>query len=335
MHQSPTICRDRPTSMDPLSEALSLLNTHSSLFAGLKAGGDWAIDFPPPDGVKFNAIVEGTCWLVVEGLGQPIQLTAGDCFLLPRKRAFSLRSDLSFPAIHSEAIYRHAVNGIASCGTADAFFLIGGRFDFGEEASLLFEGLPAVAVIKSGTDQASVLNWALRRMAHELTNPSLGNSIIVQHLGHIMLVQVLRMYSTQEVNNVPGWLVAISDPRIGVTIQAIHADPARSWTVENLAEIAGVSRSTFALRFKEKSGTTPLEYVLRWRMQLAAKFLKTNNQVTISSIAQKLGYDSDSAFSHAFKRVMGCSPREYRERAVSISWPGARPALVKKPRVLG
>lgn len=319
MYQSPTVCRDRPKPMDPLSEALSLLNTRSSLFAGLKAGGDWAIDFPPPEGVKFNAILEGTCWIMVEGVEQPIQLEAGDCFLLPRKRAFSLRSDLSLPAIHSDAIYRHAVNGVAICGTAEEFFLIGGRFDFGEEARLLFDGLPAVAVIKSGSDQASVLNWALRRMAHELTNPSLGNSIVVQHLGHIMLVQVLRMYSIQEGNSAPSWLVAISDPRIGATIQAIHADPARSWTVENLAKIAGVSRSTFALRFKQKSGVTPLEYVLRWRMQLAARFLNTNNHVTISSTAQKLGYDSDSAFSHAFKRVMGCSPREYRERAASIS----------------
>ncbi|MBY8972765.1 AraC family transcriptional regulator [Pseudomonas sp. P867] len=305
--------------MDLLSEALSLLNTRSSLFAGLKAGGDWAIDFPPPEGVKFNAILEGSCWLMVEGVEQAIRLTAGDCFLLPRKRAFSLRSDLSLPAIHSDEIYRHAVNGVAICGTAEEFFLIGGRFDFGEQARLLLDGLPAVAVIKSGSDQASVLDWALRRMAHELTNPSLGSSIVVQHLGHIMLVQVLRMYSIQEGNSAPSWLVAISDPRIGATIQAIHADPARSWTVENLAKIAGVSRSTFALRFKQKSGVPPLEYVLRWRMQLAARFLNTNNHVTVSSTAQKLGYDSDSAFSHAFKRVMGCSPREYRERAASTS----------------
>jgi len=319
MQQGPIICRDRPAHlMDPLSETLSLLNTHSSFFAGLKAGGDWAIDFPPPDGIKFNAIVEGTCWLMVEGVEQPIRLTAGDCFLLPRKRAFSLRSDLSFPAIHSDAIYRHAVNGIASCGTADEFFLIGGRFDFGEEARLLFDGLPPVAVIKSGSDQACVLNWALQRIAHELTSPALGNSIVVQHLGHIMLVQVLRMYLIQEGNTAPSWLLAISDPRIGATIQAIHADPARSWSVENLAKIAGVSRSTFALRFKQKSGVAPLEYVLRWRMQLATRLLKTN-RTTISSIAQKLGYDSDSAFSHAFKRIMTCSPREYRERVAPLS----------------
>lgn len=304
--------------MDPLSEVLSLLGTQSSFFAGLKAGGDWAIDFPPPDGIKFNAIVEGACWLTVEGVAQPIWLERGDAFLLSRKRVFSLRSDLSMPAIHSDEIYRHAIDGVAKYGPADSFFLIGGRFAFGEEAGLLFEGLPPVAVIRSGSDQALVLNWALQRLAHEFATPSLGSSIVIQHLGHIMLVQVLRIYLAQEGNSTPSWLLAVSDPRIGAAIQAIHADPSRAWKIEDLARIAGTSRSTLALRFKQKAGVAPLEYVSRWRMQLAARALKSDN-TTISAIAQRLGYNSDSAFSHAFKRVMKCSPREHREKLARIS----------------
>jgi len=304
--------------MDPLSEVLSLLSTRSSVFAGLKAGGDWAIDFPPPDGIKFNAVVEGTCWLTVRGVGHPIRLAAGDCFLLPRQRAFSLRSDPSLPAIHSDEIYRHARDGIARCGSADAFFLIGGRFAFGEEAGVLFDGLPAVAVVKGGSDQASVMNWALQRMAHELATPSPGNAMVVRHLGHIMLVQVLRIYLAQEGNGAPGWLRALSDPRLAAAMQAVHADPSRAWTVQALADVAGVSRSTFALRFRQKAGVAPLDYVARWRMQLAARSLRTRH-LTISSIAQKLGYESDSAFSHAFKRIMKCSPRDYRERLDSAA----------------
>lgn len=315
MQQSPIFYRDRPgTRMDPLSEVLSLLSTESSFFAGLKAGGAWAIDFPPPDGIKFNAIVQGKCWLVVEGEKRPIQLEARDCFLLSRKRAFSLGSDLALTAVKSETIYCQAINGIARCGSADAFFLIGGRFAFGEEAGLLFDALPPVAVIKGGSEQASVLSWALERLAHELTSPSPGSSLVVRHLGHLMLVQVLRIYLAQEGNSTPSWLLALSDPRVGSVIQAIHADPARRWTVDDLAEVAGVSRSTLALRFKQKAGSGPLEYVLRWRMQLATRALRSNH-VTISSIAQKLGYDSDSAFSNAFKRIVKCSPREYREKA--------------------
>ncbi|WP_341678771.1 AraC family transcriptional regulator [Niveibacterium sp. SC-1] len=298
--------------MDPLSEVLSLLSTQSSFFAGLKAGGEWAIDFPPPSGIKFNAVVEGDGWLTVEGVEAPIRLEAGDCFLLSRGRRFTLRSDPALPTIEAEQVYRNAVNGIARCGTADAFFLIGGRFTFGEEAASLFEALPPVALIKSDSDQASVLRWALQRMAHELAHPSPGNAIVIEYLGHIMLVQVLRLYLAQE-GNTPSWLMALADPRIGAVIQAIHAEPARRWTVEGLAAVAGASRSTFALRFKQKAGVAPLEYVLRWRMQLATRSLR-NRSGTISSIAQTLGYDSDSAFSNAFKRVMKCSPREYRER---------------------
>ena len=145
--------------MDPLSEVLALLNTQSSFFAGLKAGGDWAIDFPAPDGIKFNAVVEGACWLSVEGVAQAIRLERGDCFLLSRRRTFSLRSDPGLPAVPADQVYRHAVQGIARCGTADGFFLIGGRFAFGEAAGLLVDGLPPVAVVKSGSEQAAVLSW--------------------------------------------------------------------------------------------------------------------------------------------------------------------------------
>nr|WP_314490879.1 AraC family transcriptional regulator [uncultured Pseudomonas sp.] len=303
--------------VDPLSETLALLDTQNSFFAGLQAGGEWAIDFPPPEGIKFNAVLEGTCWLKVEGVETPLHLVAGDCFLLPHRRAFSLCSDLGLPAVHSDTIYRHAVNGIARCSTAHDFFLIGGRFAFGDEASLLLEGLPSVALVKSGSDQASVLNWALQRLAQEMTEPSLGSALVVRHLGHIMLVQVLRLYSSQVGDGAPSWLSALCDPRIGAAIQAIHADPARAWTVQCLAKVAGLSRSTFALRFKQKSGVSPLAYVLRWRMQLASGWLK-NTDTSVSRIAQTLGYDSDSAFSHAFKRVMARSPREYRLRAVPV-----------------
>lgn len=143
---------------------------------------------------------------------------------------------------------------------------------------------------------------------------------MVQHLGHIMLVQVLRIYLEQEGGNTPGWLSALSEPRIGAAVQAIHTSPAQRWTVEALAQVAGVSRSTLALRFKQAAGFSPLEYVLRWRMQLATRSLR-NTHLTISSIAQALGYDSDSAFSNAFKRIIKCSPREYRERARAVAQP--------------
>ncbi len=299
--------------MDPLSEVLSLLPIRHSVVAGLKAGGSWAIDFPAPDGIKFNAIVHGGCWLRVDGVDLPIRLQDGDGFLLTCRRAFSLCSDPRLPTIPADTVYRHAVNGIASCGNADAFFLIGGRFAFGKEAALLLESLPPVAVVRSGSDQAATLNWALHCLARELATPSPGHAMLIQHLGQIMLVQVLRVFLAQAGPH-DGWLSAIADPRLGAAIQAIHADPARRWTVQGLADIAALSRSAFAAHFSKRVGMPPLEYVLRWRMQLAAKALR-GRRASISSVAQQLGYDSDSAFSHAFKRIMACSPRAYRQRS--------------------
>jgi hypothetical protein len=157
--------------MDPLSEVLSLLSPQGSIFAGLKCGDDWALHFPPYDEIKFNAIVEGQCWLTVEGAEQPVLLETGDCFLLPRGRAFSLASDLAQRG--AEVTCRRTADRIFRYGSADAFYLIGGRFAFGDEASLLFDDLPPVAIVKRDSDEASVLRWTLHRLAHEPARSSI------------------------------------------------------------------------------------------------------------------------------------------------------------------
>jgi hypothetical protein len=139
--------------MDPLSDVLSQLDAHSSFFTGLEAGGDWAIRFPAPDGIKFNAVIEGSCWLVVEE-ELPVLLLKGDCFLLSKRRPFMLASDLEIEPIESQEVYRDAENGIARYQQRTGFFLIGGRFGFCEEARLLFDGLPATIVVNGESDQA-------------------------------------------------------------------------------------------------------------------------------------------------------------------------------------
>ncbi|HFF8809488.1 TPA: AraC family transcriptional regulator [Klebsiella pneumoniae] len=302
--------------MDPLSEMLAPLSSQNTFFGGLKAGGDWALHFSSPPEGKFNAVVRGSCWLALAGIDAPIRLEDGDCFLLTRSVAVTIGSDLSLPALDAEALYRHAPNGVACYGSAEDCWLVGGRFAFGDESERLFSALPALMVSKGGTEEAAILHWALQRLADEVFAPSPGSTLMTHHLGHIMLTQALRIYLAGEKSTAPGWLPALFDARIGVAMQAIHAEPARRWTVEALAAKAGVSRSTLALRFKQKVGMAPLEYVLYWRMLLAARALR-NGHATVSSIAQNLGYDSDSAFSNAFKRVMHCSPRNYRKLGYS------------------
>jgi AraC-like DNA-binding protein len=121
----------------------------------------------------------------------------------------------------------------------------------------------------------------------------------------------LRLYLAEGLRGGVGWLFALADNQMSAAINAMHDDPAQGWTIQKLAERAGMSRSTFALKFKQTVGATPMEYLTRWRMQLAGDKL-ANASDPISVIAQSLGYESESAFSTAFKRVMGCAPRQYR-----------------------
>ncbi|MBR8128295.1 AraC family transcriptional regulator [Burkholderia ambifaria] len=301
--------------MDPLSEVLSLLETRDSYFIGLRAGGDWAVALPPPDGIKFNAVVEGSCWLSVDGAGPPVRLHAGDCFLLASPRAFTLASDPSVTPMAVADVYRNIERGIAHYGEPVNCFLIGGRFSYDEGMPLLLGSLPPVVVVNGDSGQAQVLRWALQQLADEFGASSPGASLMVRHLGHMMLVQILRRYMDGGANGEVGWLAGFADARVSAALAAIHAAPAQRWTVDALAACCHVSRSTFALHFKRRLGFGPLEYVLRWRMQLAMRELRRSS-APISAVAQMLGYDSDSAFGHAFKRIVGCAPSTYRhERA--------------------
>lgn len=300
--------------MDPLSDVLSLLGTGDSHFAGLKAGGRWAIHFPPPIGMKFNAVVDGACSLRVEGVASDIRLQRGDCFLLSRPRRFTLASDLDETPVDAADVFKNTDDGVAVHGSGNDVFLIGGAFAFSEEAARLLEVLPPIVVVNGTSAPASVLQWALQRLSYELGHHRPGASLMSQHLGHMMLVEVLRLHIAKAADNPVGWLFALSDTRIKRSIEAIHAAPARKWNLNDLAAVAGVSRSTFAARFKQKVGHSPLDYVVRWRIHLAACELRLRD-ATVTAIAQKLGYESDSAFSSTFRRVMDCSPTAYRRRA--------------------
>lgn len=303
--------------MDPLSDVLSLLEPEGTHFAGLRAGGQWAIAFPPPDGLKFNALVEGTCFLSVDGAGPPVRLDAGDCFLLSQPRAFTLSSEPDIEPVDAHEVFRTSQQGVAQYGEAQETFLTGGAFSFPEEAKIVLGVLPPLVVIRSASESAPVLQWSLRRFAHELVSSLPGSALMARQLGYMMLIEVLRLCMSDR-DNPGGWLFALSDPRVNAAIEAVHADPARRWTVAKLAGLAGVSRSTFALHFTRKVGHSPLEYVTRWRVHLACRELRMHD-ATISSIGQTLGYESDSAFSNTFKRLMACSPRDYRVRQRAMS----------------
>jgi len=298
--------------MDTLSNVLPFLKPDTFVSAGLSAGGEWAIQFPSHEGIKFNAVRKGSCMLQVDGDDHIYHLKPGDCFLLTSGRPFVLGNDLSLREIPSDTIYDQAKNGIAVCNAGDEFFLVGARFHFEKEHNkLLFGQLPPVIYVPEELDQAAVLRWGLERFTKEFHTQQPGRLTIMEHLAPVMLVQVLRIYLSTNNCRQPNWLSAFSSPQLSKVIEAIHTCPENKWTVATLGEIAGMSRSGFALKFKQVIGLSPLDYVTQWRMLIAGKHLQ-HGEMNINEIASYIGYESDSSFSAAFKKATGKSPRHYQ-----------------------
>jgi AraC-like DNA-binding protein len=296
---------------DPLSEVLALLKPQSYTSGGFALRGDLAISFPRHQGIKCYAMLSGQCFLTIEGAADPVVLNAGDCFVLPRGLPFVLATDPALPPVHySVAKVRLSMSHEAPDMTPGDRYLVGGHFVLtGGPARMLLESLPAIVHIGREADRAA-MRWSLERMREELRAPQPGGSLIVQQLAYMMLIQALRLHLSDASVAVPGWMSALSDKHMSIAIACMHQEPGRRWTLESLAERVGMSRSVFALRFREIVGVTPMEYLTRWRMLLACDRLKDSSE-GLSAIAQSLGYESESAFGKAFRRVMGCSPRKY------------------------
>jgi AraC-like DNA-binding protein len=302
--------------MDPLSDVLSLLQPRSQFYAGFDAAGDWSFDFPPHEGIKFTAVMRGTCWGITDDLEHPVRFDEGDCFLLNSGSRIVLSSDPTLPVQSGEDILEAvARDGVAVHNGGGEVFLISGRFTFsGKHASVLFDALPPIISVPKASSQAEILRWSLDQWACELRNPQPGGVLMSTHLAHLMLVQVLRLFLGTSSELPKGWFLALTDRQISPAIGAIHAEPARHWTLEELARVAGISRTVFAQRFKALVGSTAMDYLARWRMLMAADRLSTGSE-NVASIAFSLGYESESSFSTAFKRIMSCSPTQYRRQS--------------------
>jgi AraC-like DNA-binding protein len=298
--------------MDPLSELLSLLRPRSAISSRFDAGAEWSIQFGGQHKhIKSYVILSGGCWLAVDGIEKVVRLEQGDCFVLPSGRAFRLASDLALPSVKASAIFPEArAGGAVTVAGGGSFSLLVSRFAVsGKQADMLLGLLPPIVHLRKESDQVA-LRWSVERIMQELRENQPGGDLIAQDLAHMILVHALRAYLTEGIGQAPGWFFALADKQLRLAIIAMHADPARRWTLRDLGLQAGMSRSVFALRFKEVAGETPMQYLTRWRMLLACDRLEHPGD-PVATIAEALGYESESAFSTAFKRFMGCSPRQY------------------------
>lgn len=305
---------DRPAVSDPLEEILRLADVRAERASTLTGHGDWALRFPAPTGAKFNSVLAGSCTVDTDGLEHPITLREGDSFLLTRPQEFVLGSSPQISAQPASPLFRATNDASAVAGSLDqpmTAHLVGGSFVFGRRSrELLLDALPPLIHLPAHAQGAAMLPQLLARIDFEARTGGLASSVITEHLAVVLLIDVVRCYLTQQPDRA-GWLHGLSDPVVSAALHAIHADPARRWTVSLLADVAHVSRSTLAARFKSVVGQGPLEYLTRWRIELGAHRLAATDH-TIAAIATAVGYGSEAAFALAFKREVGTPPGSYR-----------------------
>ena len=270
----------------------------------------------PTDLAHFAMLSRGNCWLSVEGVPEPIPLTGGDCILLARGTSFVLRDSLrtrpksSFREIASKDNSHVAHYGGGGAPTT----IVCGSLSF-DRASLkpITQLLPSFILIKADQAHTLALHNTMQALASEMAEQAPGSEVVATRLAEVLFIQALRAHIASGSERDKGWLCEIFDPQIGIALAAIHDRVNTPWTVESLAATAGMSRSAFAARFKELLGQAPLEYVTEWRMQKAMQLLEQRDK-KLMDVARSVGYESDAAFSKAFKRVVGANPGEYFKR---------------------
>jgi AraC-like DNA-binding protein len=304
-------------SADPLSDLLKLADAQSVLSGGFTAGGSWALRFPPPDKMKFFVLLKGTCQLLVDGFDDATTVATGDAIFLAARRPFVLASDLGATALEAKQVFSGANRRFARIGNGDDCVQIGGHVRLDpRNGALLADALPPLMHVRASAPEAAALQWILAQLAHEQAAERPGSQLAIAQLAQLMFVHALRVHLAAAASLPAGWLRATTDPSIAPALRLMHGDASRHWQLEELAEAAGMSRTTFAVRFKAAAGVAPLTYLTAWRMQLAERAFRDEN-APVAELAERLGYASESAFSNAFKRVTGSTPRSFRRAGTS------------------
>jgi AraC-like DNA-binding protein len=319
--------------LDPITDVFRTLHVTAFGLHRLEATAPWGVKqenqaeekvmpsgqkLPPTDLAHFAMLSRGSCWLTVEGNPEPIPLTGGDCFLLAKGTSIVLRdSPRTRPRWTFREIGALASGNVAQCGGGGApTTIVCGSLSF-DRASLkpVTQLLPRFILMKAEEARTLALHNTVQALASEMAEQAPGSEVVATRLAEVLFIQALRAHIASEPERSRGWLRAVFDPQIGAALGVIHDRVSTPWTVESLAGAAGVSRSAFAVRFKELLGQTPLEYVTEWRMQKAMQLLEQRDKKLVD-VARSVGYESDAAFSKAFKRIVGASPGEYLKRGL-------------------
>ena len=317
--------RDIPESSDTLGETLYSLRLNGVIYANSELTAPWGIEMPPMEGkMMFHIVTKGSCWLRLPNQSD-ICLQTGELALLPRGEGhfFSSNSDLDCVPFFDIPVNKQSARFESICygGDGEETLLTCGVLSFDHIAGeKLISQLPPLIHVRNENKQLPAqLQSLVRLMAEEASSLRAGGETVVAHLADVIVIQAIRFWIEHSPEANSGWLGALKDPKIGKALAAIHAHPESAWTVERLAEQAGMSRSGFSAKFSEVIGTSAKQYLTEWRMNLARMKIM-QSPISLVDLAEELGYRSEAAFSRAYKRVFGVPPLRQKEieQAVQI-----------------
>lgn len=309
--------------MDALTDILNTLRLSSSLYFRTELSSPWGVEVPTKERVaRFHIVIRGQCWLQVEG-DEGMYLSHGDLVVIPHGASHQL-ADTPSSNIRPLADVLEEVNYVGEGpliygGDGPGCCLVCGEFSFDDLGNHpLLENLPKKLHVSGDSSyNTQWLDSAIGFIAHEASQQEPGANAIIDRLSEIILIQVIRATLAATEDNIP-FLSAFTDTRINQVLSAIHASPANDWSVEGLGQLVNMSRSSFSNRFTELVNMTPLQYVIFVRLQMASHLL-IETSAPLISVAERVGYQSEAAFSQAYKKQYGMRPGEFRRAHSSMA----------------
>jgi AraC-like DNA-binding protein len=304
---------------DVLTETLTDVGMSGVFYAASDLAAPWGIAIPPlPGTIVFHLVTEGG--LVLEVDGGTTTMSAGDIVLVPHGTGHAVVDAPGTPATPLFDLPRDEVGEryerIRIAGPGPRTQLVCGAVTFtGLGVARLVRGLPPVLPAGGGAD-ASWMRAAFEVIGAESRNPRPGSDIVTARLADILVVNVVRSWLESATPD-RGWVAGLRDPLLGRALASFHAEPGAPWTLELLAGEAGMSRSAFAARFRDRLGEPPMTYVTAWRMDLAARMVREGD-LPLARVAERVGYQSEAAFNRAFRRAHGITPGAFARRGTSV-----------------
>jgi AraC-like DNA-binding protein len=301
---------------DVLTTVLNALEFQGKVFCYIRLTSPWSLRLKRKEYAHFHFFERGQGWIELEETGAEIPVVSGDLVIVPHGHPHILRDSRKTKAVNVEELLPcRDVLTLQYGGGGSETTTVCGAFTFEDQfGNPILPLLPdLIHVSREKIQNAVWVEPMLRLLAHEAQNPREGSGSIIGHLTGIIFVQAVRAWIESQPQGQGGWLGALRDRHISSALNLMHQSPDKHWTIASLASEVGMSRSPFATKFTSLVGEPPLAYLTKWRMNLAAGYLR-DDQISIREIAERVGYESQASFTNAFKRAFSLSPREYKDK---------------------